>query len=240
MFSLIFALFIQSKAYALENMSMYNKLWDIRDSEGSTDSAISQLNEAYELNSNDYDLHWNLARFYYWAATECKDSEQAAVLAKKGWQAAEQAKKVSPQRIEGWYWATANIGIYADAAGTFVTVKEDLSTKYKDNADQAIELDPSFDDGGPYRSLGIYYTKLPWPMQDLEQAKDLIGRSLSANPNRALSLYYYAEVQIQSGDVEEGQKNLYKIIHLDPAKGNAPEIRRYQILAQQRLRSINN
>ncbi len=240
MYSVIFALFVTSQAYALENMSTYNKLWDSRDKGGSTDTALSQLNDAYAMNANDYDLHWNLARFYYWAATETKDSERAAVLAKKGWQAAEQTKRVSPHRIEGWYWATANIGIYADAAGTFVTVKEDLSTKYKENADQAIELDPSYDDGGPYRSLGIYYTKLPWPMQDLDQARELIGRSLSANPNRALSLYYYAEVQIQSGDTEEGQRNLYKIIHLDPEQGNAPEIRRYQILAQQRLRTISD
>ena len=134
------------------------------------------------------------------------------------------------------YWATANIGLYAESSGTFVTV-EGLSSHYELNAEQAVKLKPLYDDGGPYRSLGIYYTKLPWPMQDLDKADSLLKLSLKENPKRALSLYHYANIQEQLGDTKGAQKTLKSILALVPEEGNAPEIRRYQALAQQKLKA---
>lgn len=235
-----FLLFLCSlfAANALENMSGYQYLWEHRDQSTNTEKALSQLQQMSTQNPNDYDLCWNLARFYYWSASSSSDSSASARLAKKGLEAAEQAKKINPAGIEGWYWATANIGTYAEASGTFVTVSEDLSTRYKTNAEKAIQLESLYDDGGPYRSLGIYYTKLPWPLQDLEKAEELLLRSLKENPNRALSLYYYAEVQIQNGDVAGGKQTLQKILSLDPYAGNTPEIHRYQPKARQRLQTL--
>jgi len=235
---ILLLLLVPGPALSVEDLSHYDFLWANRDKNANTETALSQLKRVTEQRPTDAVAHWNLARFYYWAASEEKTSSSAASLAKKGWDAAEVAKRLEPWSIEGWYWATANIGMYAEAAGTFVTVSEDLSTHYKNNAEKAIELSPLYDAGGPYRSLGIYYTKLPWPLQDLEKAKELIGRSLEEDSERALSLYYYADIQFKMGDTEGAQKTLNSIIELDPEKGNAPEIRRYQPLAKQRLRSI--
>ncbi|MBM75151.1 MAG: hypothetical protein CMK59_07105 [Proteobacteria bacterium] len=230
-------LLLSSPTYALENASSFQKMWHKRDLNNTTTTAILKLEAHSVKNADDFDLHWNLARFYYWAASEANDSDQAAQLSKKGWDAAEAAKKIRPDRIEGWYWATANIGRYADSAGTFVTVKEGLSSHYENNAQQAIKIDPLYDDGGPYRSLGIYYTKLPWPMQDLDRARELIDLSLKENPKRALSLYHYANIQTQAGEANAAQKTLESILTLVPEEGNAPEIRRYQALAHQQLKS---
>ena len=235
---ILLLLFQLQSADALDVGTNYQYLWDYRDQNDNTDTALTTLNSMKETAPNDYEVHWNLARFYYWSASSSTDSERTAILAKKGLEAAEEAKRIKPTAIEGWYWATANIGIYADAGGTFITVTENLSSRYKVNAEKAISIDPLYDDGGPYRSLGIYYTKLPWPLQDLQKAEELIGRSMKENPNRALSLYHYAEIQIKSGDSTGGKNTLQKILSLDPEKGNAPEIRRYKPQAEERLHSI--
>ena len=224
-------------AYALEQAADFQKMWSIRDLNNTASTAISQLENQAAESQDDFDLQWNLARFYYWTASETNNPTVAAELSKKGWDAAEAAKVIRPDRVEGWYWATANIGLYAESSGTFVTVKEGLSSHYELNAEKAVQIKPLYDDGGPYRSLGIYYTKLPWPLQDLNKATSRLNLSLKENPKRALSLYHYANIQEQAGDANGAQQTLNTILGLIPEEGNAPEIRRYQALAHQRLKS---
>ena len=113
-------MFYWNSANALDVTTNYQYLWDYRDQDNNTETALTELVGLSIKDKNDYEVYWNLARFYYWAASETTNNEKGAELAKKGLEAAEKAKLIKPLGIEGWYWATANIGTYADAAGSFV------------------------------------------------------------------------------------------------------------------------
>ena len=157
-------------------------------------------------------------------------------MSKKGWDAAEAAKRIRPDRIEGWYWATANIGLYAEAPGTFVTVKEGLSSHYELNAEQAVKLKPLYDDGGPYRSLGIYYTNCYgrcriWTKPISIEAL-LKGKPQKSTESLSLCKHPRATRRHQ-GRTKDTQVDPCTC----PRGRNAPEIRRYQALAQQKLKS---
>ena len=181
---------------------------------------------------------WHLARFYYWAAAQSTQKEQKRLHAKKGWDAAERAKKIAPKSIEGWYWATANLGMYGESIGVIDAMTEGLASVYMKNAEQAIAIDPLYDDGGPYRSLGRFYTKLPWPMKDLKKSISLIEKSIAQNKNRALTLYFYGDAQQQIGDKNGARKSFEAILHLSATGAYAAEIRKYQVLAQKHLKSL--
>ena len=149
LFALFSLILTVNSAHALDQASDFQNMWSKRDLNNTATAAISQLEARAVQAQDDFDLQWNLSRFYYWAASETKDSALAADLSKKGWNAAEAAKLIKPDRIEGWYWATANIGLYAESSGTFVTVKEGLSSHYELNAEKAVQIKPLYDDGGP-------------------------------------------------------------------------------------------
>ena len=103
---------------------------------------------------------------------------------------------------------------------------------------RAIEIDPMYDDGGPYRSLGRYYTKLPWPMKDLKRSLSLIEKSLSQNNKRALSLYFYGDAQQQLGDKKGARKSFEAILSLEATGKYGPEVRRYRGLAKRHLNAL--
>ena len=117
-------------------------------------------------------------------------------------------------------------------------MRHGLGDVYTKNANRAIAIDPLYDDGGPYRSLGRYYTKLPWPMKDLKRSIRLIKKSLEQNRERALTLYFYADALEQLGNEEEAKKIFATILALQPVGKFAPEIRRYQSIAQKRLEEL--
>lgn len=234
----VFLLFFPHLAFGSEVLEKSDQLWRSRDQNGNSLTAIRLLEGAIQDRPQEFVLHWHLSRFYYWAAAEATDDARKKRYAKKGWDAAERAKKIHPDSIEGWYWATANIGLFGEAVGTIGAMRHGLGDVYTSNANRAIAIDPLYDDGGPYRSLGRYYTKLPWPMQDLKRSLVLIKKSLAQNRNRALTLYFYADAQAQLGSKEGARKSLQTIISLQATGKFAPEIRRYQVLARKRLLSL--
>ncbi|MEC7987605.1 MAG: hypothetical protein VX278_20730 [Myxococcota bacterium] len=215
-----------------------NELWLVRDQENHCLEAIALLEEAAKKEPSEFQYHWHLSRFYYWAAAEAKTKKEKQRYAKRGWDAANKATELKPESVEGWYWATANIGLYGEAVGIFGAMRHGLGDVYTQNANKAIAIDPLYDDGGPYRSLGRYYTKLPWPMKDLEKSISLIEKSIAQNRQRALTLYFYADAQEQLGNKAEAKKYFEEILALSATGPYAPEIRRYQGLSTQRLSSF--
>ena len=235
---LLSLLLLSSVVQAADIPSESDNMWTKRDHNNNCEKAIKMLEKATKQMPDEFTYHWHLARFHYWAAAEARIESEKENHARKGWEAADRANKLQPGSIEGWYWATANIGLYGEAIGTIRAIKEGLGDTYLDYANKAIEIDPLHDDGGPYRSLGRYYTKLPWPMKDLKKSMTLLEKSMEENGARALTLYFYAEAQKDSGDKAGARKSLEKILQFEPNGNNAPEVRRYQRLSKELLEAL--
>ena len=215
-----------------------NTLWAQRDWGGHTDEAIEILEAAKAASPNDYEVRWQLARFYYWKANSKSGAKQAE-LGKKAWDEAEAAKKLEPGKVEGYYWAAASIGAYSQGAGIMNAVKEGLADEFKVNARKAIKIDGSHDHGGPYRALGRFNTNLPWPLQDLEEAEKMLLKSLDTDDDFAINLYYLADVYKQDGDETKARQYATKAAAQDPAtSGDPPSTRKHVKLAEAMLEEL--
>ena len=85
----------------------------------------------------------------------------------------------------------------------------------------------------PARGLGRYYTNLPFPLQDLSQARDHLERAIKHSPKSAINLYFMADLERQEGHVDRARERLNQVIALDPNTGDVPSTRRHQELARQ-------
>lgn len=206
-----------------------NKDWSRRDASGVSAAAITKLEALKAQNPDHYEVQWQLARFYYWVSSEPGgNATTQAAQARKGWDASEAAKKLNPAGVEGYYWAAANIGAYAIASGVVAGVKEGLPDLLEENAKKAVQISAKHDQAGPLRALGRFYYKLPWPLQDLDNARIYLQKAYDASPTNGTNLLFLAELEYADGKPEEGKKLLDALFALDPAKGDGPGTRRSQ------------
>ena len=118
-------------------------------------------------------------------------------------------------------------------------VKEGLADEFKVNAKKAIAIDGGHDHGGPYRALGRFYTTLPWPLQDLEEAEKMSEKALAADDDFAINLYYLADVYKQDGDETKARQYATKAAAQDPASsGDPPSTRKHVKLAEAMLEEL--
>ncbi len=206
-------------------------LWQTRDARGATTRAIRQLKEERLLFPENASIHWQLARFHYWAASTGPEEDRAAH-AEAGWKAGMVAQELAPDQVEGFYWAAACVGPWADNVGLTTAMRLGLSGRFEDAGFAAVSLAPAHDEGGPLRSLARYYMTLPFPFRDLERSRDYLDRALLAGPRNPANLFFLADLEDREGHPEQARAALGQLLELDPRSGDAPGILRYQALGR--------
>ena len=197
------------------------KFWLNRDWGTNSQDAITALEAAREVDGENYKIRFNLARFYYWEAVIASDDSTKGDWAKKAWDEAEEAKRIRPGGVEGWYWASASIGEYSKAMGIGTAVKEGLADKFKSNALKAIEIDRAHDEGGPLRALGRFHSQLPWPLQDLDESRKLL-EAASGVSRSAVNLYFLGDTELMDGNGDAAKPIFEECAVLDPAQAKDP------------------
>ena len=196
------------------------KQWLNRDWGSHTDDAITALEAAKAADPANYKVRYNLSRFYYWQAIQASGDAKAE-WAKKAWDEAEEAKALRPGAVEGWYWASAAIGEYSKAMGIGTAVKDGLADKFKTNAQKAIDINSSHDEGGPLRALGRFHSQLPWPLQDLDTSRRLLEKANGVSRS-AINLYFLADSERMDDNLDVARPLFEECAALDPAKAKDP------------------
>ena len=129
-----------------------------------------------EENPTDYEILWRCSRAAHQYAetarnllaedwkTTCKD------WGKKGMEIAEEAQDIDPDRVEGYFWQAACVGVYSDGTGVMTAVKEGFYKKSKSAITRAYELDKSYNDYDPVFARAMFYIALPFPMKSKKRA----------------------------------------------------------------------
>lgn len=125
----------------------------------------------------------------------------------RGEEAASEVIARRPDRVEGYYYLAVLKGRHAENGGLkgFGQVRsiEELGLK-------AAEIDPTFEDGGPYRLLAMLYSKAPpWPASigDMDLALEYAEKALSVS-RYTMNHLIMAEVLIEDEEFAEARKEL--------------------------------
>lgn len=181
---------------------------------------------------NDYDLLWRAARLYFWLGDDPSlPADQRSKLGKTGWDLAERAVTVAPERPDGHYWAAVNIGSYALGLGVMKAMASGLEGKFRDRLSRAEALSPGYNFGGVGVAWGRFYEKLPWPKRDRAKSEQALRRVLTQQyPGNLRARVYLADTLTADGRADEAKRLLDEVAAAPLGRYDAAEEHRAKAL----------
>lgn len=156
---------------------------------------IAELQRAIELNSNNPELYYQLARAYY--SDQMRVAESIA--------ASEKALALSPEYAE----------VYSNLALCYEARAENDKARQAYERAVALTAKHGSRDEWPYMNYGAFLVK----QGEAEPALPLLREALSRNPANIEAHYYLGRALRKLGRSEEAKQHLEQAIRLDP---NAP------------------
>lgn len=167
---------------------------------------IRRAIDAYgALDGNDPEVQWRRIRAYFNYYDELAERGRRADrewAVENGYPLAERAYRNRPDKVEIAYYY-ASIGLcYLDFHRTKVF---SLIPRILDAFKTSLALDPSIDDAGPDRNLGILYHELPWFYHgNSRKALEHLAQAARRSPTRAANRLPLAMVLAERGLYEQG------------------------------------
>jgi tetratricopeptide (TPR) repeat protein len=174
----------------------------------------------------DFESAWKLARARYWLGGHADEKKRKAYL-EAGISAGRAAVAIAPNKPDGYFWMAANMGTLAESFGLRQGLK--YRGDIKDALETVLRLDPGYQQGSADRALGRWYYKVPGLFGGSDRKSEAhLRKSLTYNPNSAVSLFFLAETLIELGQPAEARAALQKLLDAPLDPDWAPEDREYK------------
>ena len=202
--------------------------------------ALLRAEQALRITPSDFEASLLVTRTISYIASSMKPNQKRKWLAYRGYKIGKKLVKHYSKRVEGYYFAGINLGLYAECMGTAAAVRENVKTKIGNLLDQAIRLDRDFMQGAPLIAKARYLFMLPWPMRDREWAVKImteVKRKFPQNPSVDL---FFADLAVENGEKDKARELLEAMIRKLPDEAedyaDGVTIRRQAI---ERLKALN-
>ncbi len=209
------SLFLSSAAQAFElTVPALDTAWENRNNicQEYVDLGVSKPKVA-----KDYEVLWRVGRAVYYGGCFCwpkfkpKDATNDDLLAYYEYavNVLEKARAAAPERVEGHYWYGTSYGLYGMTKGIFAALKG--AKVMREALTKAIEIDPKYHFGGPYRIRGRLLASVPGgfiSFGDKQKALEDLLKARDIGPQNKLNYVYLAEVQASETSAGEAKKTL--------------------------------
>ena len=187
-------------------------------------------------NPKDFEAAWKRARALYWLGGHGPEASRRRDL-EAGTAAGRAAIAIDASRPDGHFWMAANMGALAESFGLRQGIR--YRGQIKEALERVLEIDPAYQQGSADRALGRWYFKVPGMFGgSSEKAEFHLNRSLTYNPTSTASLYFLAEVYLDSDRTSEAQTMLQRVIDAPLHADWAPEDREFKAQARAALKRI--
>jgi hypothetical protein len=204
-------------------------IYDKQMSAAATRRAIGFYRQALKLNHRSFEALWRTARAFARLADRTRiRTGNGGAAAKQGYDHAFRAVRAHPKRVEGHYWAAICIGEYGLDMSIWAAIRKGIRDKFLRFLRASLRIDPSYDDGGPYRVLGIYHHRLPWPMKSRSKALRFLRKSLTYSPRYGITHAVLAQVLTEEGRSTAARRHVKACLRARPGGQHPQMVRRYQ------------
>jgi hypothetical protein len=187
------------------------------------------------------EMEWRSARVCFFAAEQEKGTADKLVWIARGEQAAQKAIRDLPRRVEGYYYLAVLKGRRAQHSGIGFSAMA-LAKDVEELGLKAVELNPAFEDGGPYRLLAMLYAHAPpWPTSigDIDKAIDFADKAVGVS-DYPMNHMVRGEVLVEADEIDGARKEL-GIVLAAPKSGRwAHEGELWRSYARQLLTKIES
>lgn len=162
-----------------------------------------------------FDAAWRAARACFWICDRTEVKKVDIKYGTRGSEWGQKAIKADPNAVEGYYWYGCCFGEYGKGLSIVTALAKGLAPKFEKAANKAIAINADYDNAGPYRLIGRYYFKLPWPKYAPEKAEANLLAGLKSAPKQARTYVYLAEVYIKEKQYDKARSVLANLAALD-------------------------
>ncbi|MDH4257854.1 MAG: TRAP transporter TatT component family protein [Candidatus Aminicenantes bacterium] len=210
-FSFSVSLFSQSVEELIAQADqLYLEMRDMATAEKARDLYLKARDKA----EDKYEPFWKLSRIYYYIGDNAQSSKDKKIIFSQGIYYAERAAELEPEKPDGYYWLGVNYGVYGEARGVLKSLF--LVDDIKRAMNKVVELERSYEEGGPDRVLGRMYFKLPgFAGGSNDKSAEHLLKSLEYGPNDPLTRYYLADTYLALKEVEKARTELEFILNLE-------------------------
>ena len=231
----IFILFPASSALSQqvpELMREGDLLWQARAEEGKALASIAAYKRVLEIDENNYDACWKIARSCFFLGDGLPETDEMKVrhreMGEQGMPYGKKALAINPGGIEGHYYYALCIAEYSIGISIVKALAKGLGPEYEKHVGKALELDRHYDSAGPLRAMGRYWYKLPWPKRDIEKSVRYLKEAVEATPFSIRGRVYLAGSYLKGGDKELAQAELRKALEMQPDLSREIDAARWQ------------
>lgn len=178
--------------------------------------SLDYCEQALKLDGQSFEALWRAARACFWVCDRTEDQVIKKEFGDKGKEYGKQALTLEPNRVEGHYFFAITLGEYGKAISIPRAVMMGLDGNFKDHCLRAIELDKSYEHGGPLRALGVLYYNLPWPKYSAKKAEKYLMEALEVAPAKIRTSFYLAELYAEEKEYERAIAQLESLLQIDP------------------------
>jgi tetratricopeptide (TPR) repeat protein len=207
-------------------------LWQARAEEGKALASIAAYKRVLEIDENNYDACWKIARSCFFLGDGLPETDEMKVrhreMGEQGMPYGKKALAINPGGIEGHYYYALCIAEYSIGISIVKALAKGLGPEYEKHVGKALELDRHYDSAGPLRAMGRYWYKLPWPKRDIEKSVRYLKEAVEATPFSIRGRVYLAESYLKGEDNGLAQAELRKALEMQPDLSREIDAARWQ------------
>jgi len=181
---------------------------------GNIRNALDLYIEAYDMGEPSQELIEKILHASYFYANYAKtDKEKQKKAVDRALEIGTKGLKAYPDSAGINYWMASLWGRWSGLHGRIASARKDVALKVKAFAEKTIELDPSYCEGGGYRTLGRLHYKTPkipffltWPNK--KKALELLEKAVKEAPDNLTNRLFYAESLIERGKRDQARKEI--------------------------------
>lgn len=210
--SFVYSLFGQTaEDYIAQGDALFNDMKDM----ATAKEAEALYHKAIGLMDNRYEAFWRLSRILYYIGEHTEKKKDKKAIFAQGVYYAERAIEREPEKPDGHYWHGVNNGKYGETRGVLKSLF--LVKPIKRAMNKVIEIDRSYEEGGPDRVLGRVYFKLPgFAGGSKEKSLEHLLKSKEYGPDDAVTRLYLAETYLKLDQVDKAREELDYVLNMEP------------------------
>ena len=203
------------------------------------ENALVALDKAHALDPKSYEAAWKAARACAGLADALYDDKtKRAHFSGRGIEYAKSAIDLNKNGVEGHYYSGINLGLQ--------TTTKTIGAKFmvpsvRDAWKKAMQIDGSYDHGGPARALGTLYAKAPpWPASigDADKGVDLLQQAMKQGPEYPLNNLLLGDALVANEEYAEAKRYYQKVLEAEPRPDVAHFLSKWKHRAEHGLEKL--
>lgn len=200
----------EDKDLIAQGDELYMQMKDMATAE----AILAKYREVLQGTEDKYEVYWRLARIMYYIGAHTESKKEKKAIFEQGIYNARKAVDLEPEKPDGYYWLGVNYGVYGETRGVLKSLS--LVDDIKEAMNKVIELDRSYEDGGPDRVMGRVYFKLPgFAGGSKEKSLEHLLKSKEFGPEDALTRFYLAETYLKLDEVDKAREELEYVLSME-------------------------